>query len=138
MAQSVAGALPVTASSAHASAQQPGRALVVRGASRGFTVLLLGGMVQPLVALAVPPLGYVWLALVAVVAFAWSARIATAAPGSTLVDAVSAAMGAYLLVAPVVVMLTGQLLPQQILGTSFTALVVAAATYFLRRAGGAR
>lgn len=133
MAHTVAGALPVTA-----SAQPAGRSLVVRGASRGFTVLLLGGMVQPLVAMLLPPVGYVWLVVVAVVAFAWSARIATSAPGSTLVDAVSAAMGAYLLVAPVVVMLTGQLLPQQILGTSFTALVVAGATYFLRRKAGPR
>ena len=48
----------------------PHPALVVAGASRGFTVLLIGGVVQPWVGMLLPPLGYVWLALVAIAAFA--------------------------------------------------------------------
>lgn len=125
MATTVTGVLP--------AAPPAGRTLVVRGASRGFTVLLLGGVVQPLVSTVLPQLGYVWPAVVAVVAFAWSAWIASTPTAAMLVDAVSAAMGGYLLVTPVVVMLTGALDPAQIAGTSLTALVVAATVHRLRR-----
>lgn len=117
-------------------AVQPPRGLpepaIVRGASRGFTVLLLGGAVQPLVAVLAAPVGYVWLALVAVAAFALSAWTVTEEAGTTLAQSVAAAMGAYLLITPVVVMLTGALDPVQVLGTSVTALVVAGLVHLLR------
>lgn len=95
---------------------------VVKGASRGFTVLLVGGAVQPLVGATFPPAGYVWLALTAAIAFAWSASVATRA-GAPIVHGVLAALGAYLLVLPVVAM-GGGLQPMQISFTTLLAVVV--------------
>lgn len=95
---------------------------LVKGASRGFTVLLLGGAVQPLVGVAVPPLGYVWLVIVAVAAFVWSASIATRG-GAPTVYGVTAAFGSYALVLPVVV-LGGGLNAMQVGYTTVLAVIV--------------
>lgn len=56
-----------------------GYAAVIRGAFRGFGVLLVGGLLHPAVAQTVEPLGYAWLLVVAVVAFAVAAVAATPA-----------------------------------------------------------
>lgn len=84
-------------------------ALVVAGASRGFTVLLLGGAVQPWVSTLLPPLGYVWLLVVAVAAFTWAAwprTVRLVAPSEVRLDrvtvGVAAALGSYALVLPLV------------------------------------
>lgn len=95
---------------------------IVKGASRGFTVLLLGGAVQPLVGTALPAVGYPWLALIAVAAFAWSASIATRG-GAPAAHGVFAALGAYALVLPVVVM-GGALDLMQVGYTTALALIV--------------
>lgn len=105
-----------------ATTSDPGA--LVKGASRGFTVLLLGGAVQPLVGLAAPPLGYVWLPLVAVVAFALAARAACAPTANPPTYGVAAALGGYLLVLPLVLMGTGGVDPLQLLLTGGTAVLV--------------
>jgi hypothetical protein len=51
-------------------------ALAAAGASRGFTILILGGLSFPLAASFLPVVGSVWLTLTAVIAFivaAWNA-----------------------------------------------------------------
>lgn len=106
-------------------------AAVVRAASRGFTVFLFGGVVQPLVGMASATVGMVWLPLVAVaacVAAAWSAA-RSAAP---LQHGAAAALGAYALVVPVVYIATQQLDVLQIASTSTLAVVVGGLTGWLR------
>lgn len=77
-------------------------ATMIRGASLGFSVLVLGGLVAPLAA-RLPVLGPVWLPVVAAVAFALAGSrigVATAPARHGGVAAVSA----YLLVVPLVMM----------------------------------
>lgn len=111
---------------------------IVRGASRGFTVFLIGGAIQPLVSLVAPPVGYVWVPLVALAAFAVSAWTVTSASGATLAHAVTSALGGYLLVVPVVVLMTGTLTLSQVVSTSAAALLVAGLVCLVRRTGGTR
>lgn len=96
---------------------------VVRGASRGFTVLLLGGAVQPWIGVLFAPLGYVWLVLVAVLAFALAARPQRDRSG-TVRDCMTAAVASYLLVLPLVVAAAGTLPIEQAFFTALTAIVV--------------
>lgn len=98
-------------------------AALVRGASRAFTILALGGVVQPVVGAAVPALGYVWLVLVAVAAFAAAGSMRSDATAPHLQGA-AAALGGYALIVPVVIMATGGLLVQQAVLTALTAVVV--------------
>lgn len=106
-------------------------ALTVAGASRGFTVLLLGGVVQPWVATLVPPLGYVWLAVVAVAAFAVAA-IPRAARGvrpspqrfDRAMVGTWAALGSYALVLPLVLSVADGVPVVQIACTTLLAVTV--------------
>ncbi len=107
--------------------------LIVGGASRGFSVLLVGGVVQPWVGHLVPDLGYVWLLLVAVAAFAWAARPRTvsATPPSQLraeraLVGTAAALGSYVLVLPLVLGAADAVPVAQVVLTSLTALAVGA------------
>lgn len=102
-------------------------AALVRAGSRGFTVLLLGGVVQPWVLKALPLLGYWWLALVAVVAFIVAAT--GAVRGATVArlhpaQGALAALGSYLLVVPVVLHVAGFVPWVQIASTAAMALIV--------------
>lgn len=108
----------------------------VKGASRGFTVLLVGGVVQPWVGHLLPPLGYVWLAMVAVAAFVVAAH-PWRGPSSTPATAVVAALGSYLLVLPLVLSGAGGVPAEQLAGTAGTAVVVALATWAATRRRGA-
>lgn len=104
-----------------------GFAAVVRGASRGFGVLLVGGLLQPIAA-QVALLAYAWLAAVAVAAFAVAA--VTATPVGTPVDAWRqapiAAVGGYGMIVPLVVLGAGELPVLQAVLTTTTAVVVGA------------
>ena len=111
---------------------------IVRGASRGFTVFLIGGAIQPLVSLVAAPVGYVWVPLVALAAFALSAWTVTSVAGATLAHAVTSALGGYLLVVPVVVLMTGTLTLSQVASTSVAALLVSGLVCLVRRTGAAR
>lgn len=111
----------------------PDLVLVVAGASRGFTVLLLGGVVQPWVGVLWQPLGYVWLLVVAVGAFAWAARPRTVSgtpPAVQRIDrivvGVAAALGSYALVLPLVLAASGTVPWVQVVLTSVTAVLVGA------------
>ncbi|CAM3382081.1 hypothetical protein NODU109028_14520 [Nocardioides dubius] len=116
--------------SAELAASRPERTpidwvFVVRGASRGLTVLLIGGAVQPWVGVLSRPLGFIWLALVAVLAFALAARPHRGSAGSVR-DCMTAAVASYLLVLPLVVSAAGTLAVDQAFFTSLTAVVVGA------------
>lgn len=113
-----------------------GYAAVIRGASRGFGVLLVGGLVQPVVAQLSAPLAYLWLLLVAVVAFVVAATAATprGTPTTAWRQGPTAAVGGYLLILPLVVMGQGGLPPVQLLLTTATAVLVGAATGWARTA----
>lgn len=108
--------------------------LIVRGASRGFTVLLVGGVVQPWVGVLLPVLGYVWLALVAVIAFGWAAWPRGGGSGvevsaqraDRVVVGVASALLSYALVVPLVLSAAGRVPGDQLLFTTATACLVGA------------
>lgn len=77
---------------------------VIRGGGRAFTILLFGGAVQPLVGAALPALGYVWLLIVALLAFGVAGRTASAGGEGAAARGATAALLGYSLVLPVVVM----------------------------------
>ena len=97
----------------------------VRAASRGFSVLVLGGLSAPLVAMAVPPLGAVWLTLTSVLAFTLAGVRIGAASRPAVHGAVAATL-AYVLVLPLVLISPTTRDPVQIGLTLLTALVVGA------------
>lgn len=108
-----------------------------RGASRGFTILLLGGLSVPIVASVVPPLGSVWLTLTSVAAFvaaAWHAAVSECPARQGALTA----LGAYLLVLPLVVVATHQLSAAQIAVTAIVAITVGAVTGWTRARIAAR
>lgn len=71
----------------------------VRGASTGFSVLVIGGLLAPMTTLISGPVATVWLTGVAVVAFVVAARKSQAAP-KPAVHGAAAAVLAYVLVLP--------------------------------------
>jgi hypothetical protein len=101
---------------------------VVKGASTGFTVLVVGGLAAPLGTL-VPVAGPAWLPIVAVVAFVVAALRIGAAPRPWLHGTV-AALSSYLLVLPLV-LLGGTRDVRQMLLTALAAVVVGAIAGFV-------
>lgn len=104
----------------------PGRIDVpgaVRGASTGFSILVLGGLVAPFWTLLSAPVAAGWLAVVAVVAFAVAARHSNKA-GNPGVHGVVAALIAYALVLPLILPFEQGRNPGQIALTAATAVVV--------------
>lgn len=97
----------------------------VRGASTGFTVLLLGGMIAPLIAIAAPLLSMVWLPLIAISAF-FIAASRTGDSSSPWMQGVMAAVGSYLLVLPLVLIDPSGRNPIQIGMTFVSAIFVGA------------
>jgi hypothetical protein len=97
----------------------------VRGASTGFSVLLIGGLVAPMVTLASTVLATVWLTGVAVVAFAIAARRSRLA-GAPAAHGAVAAVFSYVLVLPLLLPFEQSRDPLQILLTTATAVVVGA------------
>jgi hypothetical protein len=101
---------------------------VVRGASRSFFILLVGGLVHPAISVLWQPLGYVWLLGVALVAFAVAAVVAT--PEGTPVDgwrrAPVAAVAGYALIVPLVITGAGELPAMQAVLTAATAVLIGA------------
>lgn len=103
---------------------------VARGASTGFTVLFVGGLLQPVVGHLVPPLGLGWLIAVAVIAFAWSGGYIGAAL-SPAAQGAAAAVAGYVLVLPLVVMAARGFDFGQIGATAALAVVVGGASGWL-------
>lgn len=103
----------------------------VRGASAGFSVLLIGGLLAPMVGMAAPVLGSVWLTLAAIVAFIVSARRIGRATMPELQGALAALLS-YVLVLPLILPFqAGRNLPQ-ILLTLATAISVGACTGWIQ------
>lgn len=109
---------------------------LARGAGRGFTVLVLGGLLAPVGSL-LPGIGPAWLALVAVAAFTVAGSAVGDVPRPALHGAV-AALCCYALVVPLVVMATRVLNLTQLLVTSLAALVVGALAGLLARRSSSR
>ena len=97
----------------------------VRGASTGFSVLLIGGLLAPMVTLASTVLATVWLTGVAVVAFAVAARRSRLS-GAPAAHGAVAAVFSYVLVLPLLLPFEQSRDPLQILLTTLTAVVVGA------------
>lgn len=121
-----------------APAVSPGRIDVpnaVRGASTGFSVLLIGGLLAPFLTLVSTVAAAGWLAAVAVVAFAVAARHSRRAGNPGLHGAV-AALFAYVLVLPLLLPFEQGRDVGQIALTTVTAVVVGAASamFMARRA----
>lgn len=98
----------------------------IRGASTGFTVLVVGGLAGPLMA-TVPVVGQPWLLIVAVVAFA----VAAWRVGDALAPAVhgaAAAVVSFLLVFPLLLIIGGRLGFDQLAFYSATAIGMALVT----------
>ncbi|AXB46203.1 hypothetical protein BAY59_34625 [Prauserella coralliicola] len=105
--------------------------LAVRGASTGFTVLLLGSLAHPLVAAWTPALSQLWLPLVALVAFVVAARRVGRAR-IPIVHGAVAAMSSYLLMLPLVLLGPAGGDPAQIALTVAASLITGAAVGFLQ------
>lgn len=98
---------------------------IVRGSSSGFTVLVLGGLLAPIASTMVPVLGSYALVIAAVVGFATAAWKQAAAQRPGLGGAI-AAVGAYLLVLPLVYMGQHGVNLTQVAATLATAVAVGA------------
>jgi hypothetical protein len=96
-----------------------------RGASTGFSVLLIGGLLAPMVGLVSTLVATVWLTGVAVVAFGIAARRSRLA-GAPAVHGAVAALFSYVLVLPLLLPFEQSRDPLQILLTAVTAVVVGA------------
>ncbi|WP_052344587.1 hypothetical protein [Thermocrispum municipale] len=104
----------------------------VRGAWRGFVVLLLGGLAAPVAAVYLPVLGSVWLAVTAIAAFV----VAAWKPGSSADPrwfGMVSAVGAYLLILPLVLLQPAGRSLVQIGCTLAVAVLAGALTGFVRR-----
>lgn len=95
---------------------------LMRGASTGFTVLVVGGLTAPLATRLLPVVGVAWLPLVAVAAFSVSGSRIGVAPRPP-VHGAAAAVSAYLLVLPLV-LLGGGFHAGQAVATAAAALLV--------------
>jgi hypothetical protein len=95
----------------------------VRGISTGFSVLLIASLMAPILANRVPVVGGLALVLAAVVGFAAAASRQGNSPAPAL-QGDTAAVGSYLLVLPLVVMVSRRWDVEQIGVTLLTAVVV--------------
>jgi hypothetical protein len=107
---------------------------VVRGTFRGFAVLFVGGIVQPLISQLFEPLGYVWLLVVALTAFGVAAVAATpkGTPASEWRQGPIAAVGSYFLILPLVLAGAGELPVLQLLLTTTVAVLAGVAVGLAR------
>lgn len=99
----------------------------VRGASTGFSVLLVGGLVAPMTTLVSLTFARAWLTGVAVLAFAIAARRSRLATAPAVHGAVAAVLS-YVLVLPLLLPFPEARHPLQIGLTFATAVVVGAVT----------
>lgn len=111
-----------------AASRRPTRARIdlpnaVRGASTGFSILVIGGLLATFATLISPVFGAFWLAGVAIAAFAVAAKQSQQAQNPLLHGAV-AALSAYLLVLPLILPFEAGRDLSQIAMTTLTALVV--------------
>lgn len=111
---------------------------LARAVSTGFTILVVGGLAQPLVGALVPLIGSVWLTVVAVVAFGVAGWRIGEAPSPPFQGAMAAAMS-YLMVLPLVVIGTGGVDPLRVTLTLAVAVgtgLIAGSVSARKREGG--
>ena len=104
--------------------------LVVRGASLGFTILVISGLLHPLVVKFSVPLGLAWLVFGSVVAFmaaAW--RVGPA--DSPVLTGMLAALISYTLSVPLIYISERHLVPQDVLMFAGLAIVVGSIVGFV-------
>ncbi|GAA4815417.1 hypothetical protein ACFQ0K_07125 [Nocardioides caeni] len=99
----------------------------VRGASTGFSILLIGGLLAPILTIVSSLAAAVWLAGVAVLAFAVAARRSQGA-GIPVLHGIFAAVLAYVLVLPLLLPFEQGRDVQQIAQTVLTAVLVGSVT----------
>lgn len=99
----------------------------IRGASTGFSILVIGGLLAPLWTLVSTLVAGIWLAGVSICAFAVAARLSKAA-GTPPLHGVVAAVTAYVLVLPLLLPFEAGRNVPQILATLATAVAVGALT----------
>lgn len=105
---------------------------VVGGAFRGFWVLLLGGLLEPVVGEVAPALIPFWLPLVALTAFA-AASIAATTPTGRWQQGPAAAVASYMLIVPLVRVSTGALPLLLTFSTTAVAVLVGTTVGLMRR-----
>jgi hypothetical protein len=111
-----------------------GYTAVVRGAFRGFGVLLVGGLFEPVPDRLLGVAAVAWLPLVAVAAFAVAGLTAMPAgtPAAAWRNAPVAAVLSYGLILPLVQMGAGRIPVVQLVTTTVTALLVGAVVGLVR------
>ncbi|SFB53444.1 hypothetical protein SAMN05216266_11743 [Amycolatopsis marina] len=87
-----------------------------RGIWRGFVVLVIGALLQPIAAAVAPVAGATFLLITAIVAFA-IAGFRTGDALSPILHGAVTAVGSYVLVLPLVFITSGLVWPQQVLAT---------------------
>jgi hypothetical protein len=111
---------------------------LVKGASMAFSVLVIGGLATPLIASLVPvaSAGTLWVVLVSAAAFTLAGRRIGEATHPALHGA-AAALGAYLLVLPLIALWGAPLVWWQVAVTALVAAAVGAVAGFVsgRRRG---
>lgn len=94
-----------------------------RGIWRGFAVLVIGALLQPIAAAVAPLAGASFLLVTAVVAFSF-AGFRTGAAHRPICQGALTAAGSYFLVLPLVFVASAPVEPQQVLATAAVAVVV--------------
>jgi len=92
-----------------------------RGAWRGFTVLVIGALLQPIAAAVAPVAGASFLLITALVAFA-IAGFGVGDTKSPILHGAVTAVGSYFLVLPLVFLASAPVGPQQVLATTGVAI----------------
>jgi hypothetical protein len=112
----------------HGRSSDAEAANLVRGASIGFSILLIGGLAAPLAShLPVALIAHYWFTTTAVIAFL-AAGLRAGGRGSR---GIMAALGAYLLILPLVMTAQGWGDYQQMLETAATAVVIGGGASFI-------
>ncbi|WP_290059706.1 hypothetical protein [Amycolatopsis solani] len=108
-----------------------------RGIWRGFVILVIGALLQPIAAAVAPAVGASFLLITAVVAFTFAGFRTGDADRPILQGAVTAA-GSYVFVLPLTFVASGAVEPQQVLATAAVAVAVGGLAGFAGRTRGKR
>ncbi|MEU0797600.1 hypothetical protein ABZ342_46690 [Amycolatopsis sp. NPDC005961] len=108
-----------------------------RGIWRGFAVLVIGALLQPVAAAVAPPVGAVFLLITAVAAFGF-AGFRTGDTHRPILQGAVTALGSYVLVLPLSFLTSALVGPQQVPATAAVAVAVGGLAGFTGRALGKR
>ncbi|HEY3471855.1 MAG TPA: hypothetical protein VGL47_42445 [Amycolatopsis sp.] len=94
-----------------------------RGIWRGFVVLVIGALLQPIAAAVAPAVGASFLLITAVIAFTF-AGFRTGETDRPIVQGAVTAIGSYVFVLPLTFLASGAVEPRQVLATAAVAVTV--------------